>query len=60
LRKIIRVKVVQEYEDSDMTFTKAKTTASQSEVKILKRKSLVARWLKDENYKLYCQWVVED
>ncbi len=43
-----------------MTFTKAKTTASQSEVKILKRKSLVARWLKDENSKLYCQWVVED
>ena len=43
-----------------MTITKTKTTAPQSEVKILKRKSLIARWLKDENSKLYCQWVVED
>jgi hypothetical protein len=25
-----------------------------------KQKKLVARWLKDENSKLYCQWVFED
>jgi hypothetical protein len=25
-----------------------------------RRNRLVARWLTDENSKLYCQWVIED